>query len=81
MKVWEALLKIPANTLVSYKTIAHLVGSSKAVRAVGTAVGHNPIGYLIPCHRVIRETGHLGGYACGLNRKQAILAMEALQSL
>ena len=77
MKVWEALLRIEPGTAVTYKTVAEWIGSPRAVRAVGTAIGKNPIAYLIPCHRVIRGMGHLGGYRWGLARKKALLAMEA----
>ena len=76
LKVWEALLKIPRGTAVSYKNIAEAVGSPGAVRAVGTAIGNNPIAYLIPCHRVIRGMGHWGGYRWGLFRKKAMLGIE-----
>lgn len=77
IKVWEALLKISAGTVVTYKTVAQWIDHPRAVRAVGTAIGKNPIAYLIPCHRVIRGMGHLGGYRWGISRKKAILAMEA----
>ena len=77
IKVWEALLKIPPGTLVTYQTIARDIGSPRAMRAVGTAVGNNPVAYLIPCHRVIRETAAMGGYRWGMSRKKAILGMEA----
>jgi AraC family transcriptional regulator of adaptative response/methylated-DNA-[protein]-cysteine methyltransferase len=76
LKVWEALLRIPAGYLLAYKDVAERVGDSKASRAVGTAVGQNPIAYLIPCHRVIRETGALGDYRWGSTRKKALLAWE-----
>lgn len=77
IKVWEALLKIPQGNVVTYQKIAQMIGSPRAVRAVGTAIGKNPIAYLIPCHRVIRGMGHLGGYRWGLTRKKAILGIEA----
>ena len=77
IRVWEALLKIPAGEVVSYSQIARIVDHPKAVRAVASAVGRNAISYLIPCHRVIRNTGALGGYRWGLTRKKAILAWEA----
>ena len=77
IKVWEALLRIPKGSVVTYKTIAQAVGAPRASRAVGSAVGKNSIAYLIPCHRVIRGLGHLGGYRWGLPRKQAILGMES----
>ncbi|MDB5241351.1 MAG: 6-O-methylguanine methyltransferase [Spirosoma sp.] len=77
LKVWEALLKIPEGRLVSYDQIAHAIGQPTASRAVGTAIGSNPIGYLIPCHRVIKKTGLFGGYRWGSARKQAMLGWEA----
>jgi AraC family transcriptional regulator of adaptative response/methylated-DNA-[protein]-cysteine methyltransferase len=80
LKVWEALLRIPEKALVSYGTLARAVGAPKASRAVGSAVGQNPIAYLIPCHRVIRETGVLGDYRWGAARKKAILGWENAQS-
>ena len=77
LKVWEALLKIPEGRLVSYDQIADAIGQPTASRAVGTAIGNNPIGYLIPCHRVIKKTGIFGGYRWGPERKQAMLGWEA----
>ncbi len=77
IKVWEALLRIPEGTAVSYGSLADAVGHPGAHRAVGTAVGHNPIAYLIPCHRVLRVNGAIGGYHWGTTRKRAILAREA----
>lgn len=77
VKVWEALLRIPEGTVVSYSSLADAVGHPRAHRAVGTAAGHNPIGYLIPCHRVLRANGEIGGYQWGTARKRAILAREA----
>ena len=76
LKVWEALLRIPEGNLVSYNDVAAAIGRPRAVRAVGNAVGDNPVSYLIPCHRVIRSTGALGGYGGGLARKRAILGWE-----
>ncbi len=76
IKVWEALLNIPSGALTTYEHIAKQVGNPKAVRAVGTAVGHNPIAYLIPCHRVIRKSGDFGNYLYGSARKKVILARE-----
>src|SRR5581483_9135494 len=76
IKVWEALLKIPTGDVLAYKDVAKRAGTPKASRAVGTAVGQNPIAYLIPCHRVIRETGVLGDYRWGSSRKKAMLAWE-----
>jgi AraC family transcriptional regulator of adaptative response/methylated-DNA-[protein]-cysteine methyltransferase len=76
-QVWRALLEIPPGTLTSYATVAAAIGKPRAVRAVGTAIGANPVAFLIPCHRVIRQTGELGGYRWGLPRKQAMYAWEA----
>ena len=76
IKVWQALLTIPAGKLVSYSAIAQTIGKPKAVRAVGSAIGANPVALLIPCHRVIRQSGELGGYRWGLIRKHAMLARE-----
>lgn len=80
IKVWEALLSIPSGTVTTYEHIAAHIGNPKAVRAVGTAVGHNPIAYLIPCHRVIRKSGDFGNYLYGSARKKVMLAREYLQS-
>ncbi len=63
LKVWQALLNIPEGALVSYSDVAEYINHPVAFRAVGTAIGHNPIHYLIPCHRVIRNDGEIGGYA------------------
>jgi AraC family transcriptional regulator of adaptative response/methylated-DNA-[protein]-cysteine methyltransferase len=76
VRVWRALLKVQPGTLVSYGGLATILNRPTAARAVGSAVGQNPLAYLIPCHRVIRETGALGGYRWGEVRKQAILAWE-----
>ena len=76
IKVWEALLNIPTGALTTYEHIARQIGKPKALRAVGTAVGHNPIAYLIPCHRVIRKSGDFGNYLYGSARKKVILAKE-----
>lgn len=78
MKVWEELLKIPHGDKRSYKIIAENIGKPKAVRAVGTAVGQNPISCLIPCHRVIRSDNSLGGYRWGLDIKKKLLENESL---
>ncbi|HLB06352.1 MAG TPA: methylated-DNA--[protein]-cysteine S-methyltransferase [Alphaproteobacteria bacterium] len=80
LKVWQALLAIPPGALISYGELARHLRRPTAARAVGAAVGANPIAYLIPCHRVIRETGALQGYAWGLTRKQAMIAREAAQA-
>jgi AraC family transcriptional regulator of adaptative response/methylated-DNA-[protein]-cysteine methyltransferase len=76
IKVWEALLNIPTGALTSYENIAAQIGNPRAIRAVGTAVGHNPIAYLIPCHRVIRKNGDFGNYLYGSARKKVMLARE-----
>lgn len=76
VKVWEALLKIPIGAVSTYQQIATTIGNPKANRAVGTAVGSNPIAYLIPCHRVIRKEGKLGNYHWGAARKKAIVGWE-----
>ncbi|MCI0556222.1 MAG: methylated-DNA--[protein]-cysteine S-methyltransferase [Anaerolineae bacterium] len=76
LKVWEALLTIPAGTVTTYEGIASRIGKPAATRAVGTAVGHNPIAVLIPCHRVIRKVGEFGNYRYGELRKKALLARE-----
>lgn len=77
LKVWESLLKIPLGKLSTYGAIATGMGSPGASRAVGTAIGSNPVAYLIPCHRVIQATGMLGGYMWGSTRKTAIIGWEA----
>lgn len=76
IKVWEALLNIPAGAVTTYEGIASSIGNPNALRAVGTAVGHNPIAVLIPCHRVIRKSGEFGNYRHGAPRKKALLARE-----
>jgi AraC family transcriptional regulator, regulatory protein of adaptative response / methylated-DNA-[protein]-cysteine methyltransferase len=76
LKVWEALLQIPVGTVTTYAGIASQIGKPSASRAVGTAIGHNPIAVLIPCHRVIRKVGEFGNYRYGALRKRALLARE-----
>jgi len=76
VRVWQALLAIPPGALSTYGRIAEVIGSRGAARAVGTAIGSNPIAVLIPCHRVIRETGAISGYRWGVGRKRALLAWE-----
>jgi AraC family transcriptional regulator of adaptative response/methylated-DNA-[protein]-cysteine methyltransferase len=80
IKVWEALLKIPAGFVQSYQDVAKTIQKPSASRAVGNAVGQNAIAYLIPCHRVIRETGVLGDYRWGSFRKKAMLGWEEAKS-
>jgi AraC family transcriptional regulator of adaptative response/methylated-DNA-[protein]-cysteine methyltransferase len=80
VKVWEALLTIPPGEVASYQAIARLVGTPNATRAVGTAVGQNPVSYLIPCHRVIRKSGAFGNYGGGVARKKALLGWEAARA-
>ena len=80
LKVWEALLQIPIGTVTTYKGIAERIGNPKALRAVGTAVGHNPIAVLIPCHRVINTVGVYGKYRYGAARKKALLVREMVNT-
>lgn len=76
VKIWEELLKIPLGKLSTYHQIAKDIDQIKASRAVGTAIGSNPIAYLIPCHRVIQTSGGLGGYMWGIDKKKEILIWE-----
>lgn len=80
IKVWEALLRIPMGSVVPYEDLAIRVCSGRAARAVGGAVGKNPIAFLIPCHRVIRKAGGIGGYHWGTARKKAMLAWESART-
>lgn len=80
IKVWEALLSIPSGQVTTYSEIARAIGNPRAVRAVGTAVGRNPVSWLIPCHRALRKSGGLGGYHWGLPVKRAMLAFEAARA-
>lgn len=80
IKVWEALLSIPSGEVTTYSEIAGAIGNPRAVRAVGTAVGRNPISWLIPCHRALRKSGGLGGYHWGLPVKRALLAWESARA-
>ncbi len=80
IKVWEALLHIPTGHVTTYSDIARVIGHPKAVRAVGSAVGRNPVSWLIPCHRALRKSGGLGGYHWGLPVKRAMLAWEAAET-
>jgi AraC family transcriptional regulator, regulatory protein of adaptative response / methylated-DNA-[protein]-cysteine methyltransferase len=80
IKVWEALLRIPSGHVTTYGEIGRAIGQPLAVRAVGTAVGRNPLAFIIPCHRAIRKTGGLGGYHWGLPVKRAMLAWEGARA-
>lgn len=80
LKVWETLLKIPMGQLSTYGSIAHQIAKPNASRAVGTAIGSNPVAFLIPCHRVIQSSGMLGGYMWGNTRKTAIIGWESAQT-
>lgn len=80
LKVWETLLKIPMGQLSTYGNIAKQIGNPNASRTVGTAIGCNPVAFLIPCHRVIRSTGNVGGYMWGSTRKTAIIGWEGAKT-
>ena len=80
IKVWEALLHVPTGHVTTYSDIARVIGAPRAVRAVGTAVGRNPISWLVPCHRALRKSGGLGGYHWGLPVKRAMLAWESAET-
>ncbi len=80
IKVWESLLKIPFGKLASYQSIAELIKKPKALQAVGSAIGNNPVAYLIPCHRVIRKAGNISQYRWGEARKKTIIGWEASYS-
>lgn len=77
LKVWETLLKIPMGQLTTYGSVAQQIEKPNASRAVGTAIGSNPVAFLIPCHRIIQSTGNLGGYMWGNTRKTAIIGWES----
>lgn len=77
MRVWNALREIPVGETRSYRALGEAIGAPRAVRAVGTANGRNPLAIVVPCHRVIRSDGTLGGYGGGLQRKEWLLAHEA----
>lgn len=79
LKVWESLLKIPVGQLASYRDVALQIDQPKASRAVGSAVAHNPVAFLIPCHRVIQASGVLGNYHWGATRKTAMIGWESAQ--
>jgi AraC family transcriptional regulator of adaptative response/methylated-DNA-[protein]-cysteine methyltransferase len=80
VKVWETLLKIPMGQLSTYGSIADRIGNPNASRAVGTAIGNNPVAFLIPCHRVIQSNGNIGGYMWGNTRKTAIIGWESAKT-
>lgn len=80
LKVWESLLKIPMGKLTTYGAIAQQIGNPKASRAVGTAIGSNPVAFLIPCHRIIQSSGITGGYMWGPTRKTAIIGWESART-
>lgn len=80
VNVWKALLTIPYGNLTTYSEVAQKIGNEKAVRAVASSIGKNPISILIPCHRVVGKTAAMSGYAWGINRKRIILACESLQN-
>lgn len=77
IKVWETLLRIPMGRATTYSDVARHIGKPKASRAVGSAVGRNPVAFIVPCHRVLAKSGGLGGYHWGVTRKRAILGWEA----
>ncbi|MDP4218738.1 MAG: methylated-DNA--[protein]-cysteine S-methyltransferase [Bacteroidota bacterium] len=80
LKVWNALLRVPMGSLTTYGDIAQAINNPKASRAVGSAVGDNPVAFLVPCHRVIRSTGLIGDYHWGQTRKSAIIGWEAVKT-
>jgi len=79
LKVWESLLTIPMGKLSTYGSLAGKIGHPNASRAVGTAIGSNPVAFLIPCHRVIQSSGNIGGYMWGTDRKQLMIGWESSQ--
>ncbi len=79
LKVWQALLNIPVGQLTSYGAVAQTIGNQNASRAVGTAIGDNPVAYIIPCHRVVQATGNYGEYRWGSTRKKLLIGWEAAQ--
>ena len=79
--VWSAIAKIPVGTTMTYQQLAISIGRKSSVRAVASACGANPVAIIIPCHRVLRSDGGLGGYRWGLQRKKALLALEAQSQL
>jgi AraC family transcriptional regulator of adaptative response/methylated-DNA-[protein]-cysteine methyltransferase len=81
LKVWEALLRVPEGQAISYAKLAEQVGRPDAVRAIASAVARNPVGYLIPCHRILRSNGTLGSFSWGVDRKRAMLGFEVARSV
>jgi AraC family transcriptional regulator of adaptative response/methylated-DNA-[protein]-cysteine methyltransferase len=79
VRVWETLMQIPMGRLVTYSDVAGKINAPKAARAVGAAVGKNPISFVVPCHRVVGKSGELTGYHWGITRKRAMLGWEAGQ--
>jgi len=77
VRVWETLMRIPMGRATTYSDIAGSIGNPKASRAVGAAVGKNPISFVVPCHRVLGKSGELTGYHWGITRKRAMLGWEA----
>lgn len=80
LQVWNELLKIPMGQLTSYGVLANKIGNPSSSRSVGTAIGSNPVAYLIPCHRVVQSTGHFGGYRWGSTRKTVMIGWEIVQT-
>ncbi len=80
VNVWRALLRIPEGALVSYKQLAQMTANPSAIRATASAVGANPVSYLIPCHRILRTSGELGGYHWGIERKRALIAWDSARA-
>ncbi len=81
INIWRALLQIPEGALTSYSQVAEAVGRPKAARAAGTAIGSNPVAFFIPCHRVLQQSGNIGGYLWGTTRKHAMHAWESARCL
>ncbi len=80
VNVWRALLRVPEGSLVSYRQLAQMSGKPSAIRATASAIGANPVSYLIPCHRILRTSGELGGYHWGIERKRALIAWDSARA-
>ena len=80
VNVWRALLKVPEGSLVSYRQLAQMSGKPSAIRATASAIGANPVSYLIPCHRILRTSGEMGGYHWGIERKRALIAWDSARA-